>query len=105
MSRFYMLAGTLQSFASLEALQRLLKEASIVSRLIDDELEVEMAASMAIRTGFAHEYILVGDSRDAEILITAAKQLSAVFNRQRMSHDYEIYDRDNQLIESYQQLF
>lgn len=101
MTGFYMLAGTLTSDQSLDQISIQLKELGVISQLEDDELELESPASLAIRSGFDHEYILVGDATDSEVLLTECKHFSDILKQMHMSHEMEIYDTKNELIQQY----
>jgi hypothetical protein len=98
MSGFFMLAGTVQSELGLSELRQLLQRQSIAAVIVDDELEIEGHANLTFRSGFDHEYILVGDSLDEDTLMAETNRLSKALSMQGISHAIEIYDRQNHLI-------
>jgi hypothetical protein len=99
MSGFYMLAGTLTSDQSLEQISAQLKALGLVSGIEDDELELDSPANLVIRTGFDHEYILVGDATESELLLGECERFSGLLKQMQMSHEMEIYDTRNELIQ------
>lgn len=102
MSGFYMLAGTLTSDQSLEQISAQLKDLGIVSEIEDDELELDSPANLAIRSGFDHEYILVGDATESELLLGECKRFSGLLKQMDMAHEMEIYDTRNELIQQFE---
>ncbi len=99
MSGFYMLAGTLTSDQTLQQISVQLKDLGMAVQIEDDELELDSAANLTIRSGFAHEYILVGDATESELLLAECERFSALLTKMQMSHEMEIYDMRNELIE------
>ncbi len=98
MSGFYMLAGTLTSDQSLQQILEKLTELGLPGKIDDDELELDTPASLTIRSGFDHEYILVGDALERELLQAECERLSGLLKQMHMSHEMEIYDTRNELI-------
>ncbi len=98
---FHMLAGTLLTDKSLTELQQMFTADSLDSELGEDELKIRGTATIRIREGFAHECILVGDAREHDDLAAAAALVSGLLQRHRLAHDYEIYDRQNLLIDHF----
>lgn len=105
MSDFYMLAGTVLSHKSLDELQAILADHSISSQIQDDELILDGQATLAFRTGFEHEYILVGDASDYKQLAQAVQTLSTILCQQQLQHSLEIYDTNNELIQTLEKIF
>ena len=101
MSSFYMLAGTVNSDDNLDQMQQLLSSAGLKTTIDDDELEIEGQATLYFRAGFDHEYILVGDSDNQQILSNEAKKLSDVLQSNRLQHGYEIYDTENLMVDEF----
>ena len=98
MAGFYMLAGTLTSDQTLQQLSIQLKDLGVASQLEDDELELDSPASLAIRSGFDHEFILVGDAAQSDVLLTECERLSGYLKQLGLSHEMEIYDTQNELL-------
>jgi hypothetical protein len=101
MSGFYMLAGTLSSNQSLQQIAAQLTDLGQVVQLEDDELELDSPASLALRSGFEHEYILVGDATESEVILQECERLSKLLQQLQLSHEMEIYDTLNELIQQY----
>jgi hypothetical protein len=101
MSGFYMLAGTLTSDQSLQQLCSQLRDLGMDAEIEDDELELASPASLAIRSGFDHEYILVGDSTERELLLGECERFSGLLKQMQMAHEMEIYDTRNELIQQF----
>jgi len=96
-----MLAGTVQSSLGLQQMQSWLQQAGIVCELDGDEDELVLAlaeANIVLRSGFKHEIIAVGDAQQERELLAAVKQLSVLLATQSCAHEFELYDRLNQLI-------
>ncbi len=98
---FFMLAGTLLTEHSLAELQQMFSAHDVAAELQQDELKITGAATILVREGFAHESILVGHAREHDDLLAAVDQVSRLLQQQRLAHDYEIYDRENQVIDSF----
>ena len=96
-----MLAGSLMTDNSLQQLQQIFTGHGLDSELREDELIIRSIATVRIRQGFAHECILVGHAREHDELKAAATRVSGLLQQQQLAHDYEIYDRDNHLIDSF----
>ena len=101
MSKFFMLAGTVCCDDNLESIQQRLASVGLNTRIDDDELEIEGEATLYFRSGFEHEYILVGDSENQQVLISETRKLSQLLQGLSLQHGYEIYDRDNQMIDEF----
>lgn len=101
MSGFYMLAGTLNTDQSLQQIAAQLKDLGVTAQIEDDELELDSPASLTIRSGFDHEYILVGDASEREILWNECERLSGLFKQMQMAHEMEIYDTRNEMIHQF----
>ena len=101
MSGFYMLAGTLSSDQSLQQIAAQLKDLGLDSQMDEDELELDSPASLALRSGFDHEYILVGDATESEVILGECERLSTLFTQMKLSHEMEIYDTRNELVQQY----
>ena len=98
-----MLAGTVLSDKNLQELQQMLAEHCISAQVQQDEIVISGSSSrLYFRTGFEHEYILVGDAGDGETLITEAKKISNLLRQHHIEHGFEIYDTDNQQIANFQ---
>ncbi len=93
-----MLAGTLASDLPQQDFLRLLQSNGISASARDDEILIAGDIQLALRTGFDHEYILVGHSRDETILLQTCRRVSAKFAALRLEHEIEVYDVDNALI-------
>ena len=96
-----MLAGTVSCGDSLESIQQHLSSVGLVTHIDDDELEIEGEATLYFRSGFEHEYILVGDCEDQQLLISETRRLSQLLQGLSLQHGYEIYDMDNQMIDEF----
>lgn len=96
-----MLAGTVLTELGLADIKALLADSSIKSEIIDDDLELEGQSSLVFRQGFDHEFILVGDAMDRQIMLEEARRLSATLQQHAIQHAYEIYDTDNLQIFEY----
>ena len=101
MAGFYMLAGTLSTDLALEQISIQLKDSGVSAQLEDDELVLDSPANLAIRSGFDHEYILVGDATESEVLLGACERFSAILKQLGLTHEMEIYDTHNELIRQY----
>ncbi len=101
MGGFYMLAGTLTSDQSLQQLASQFKELGMAVEIEDDELELDSPANLAVRSGFDHEYILVGDSTERELLLGECERFSGLLKQMQMVHEMEIYDTRNELIHQF----
>lgn len=97
-----MLAGTVLTDIELTNIKTLLMESSIKSEIIDDDLELQGQSELVFRPGFDHEFILVGDATEQEILLEEAGRLSAALRQHGIQHAYEIYDTDNLQIFDYE---
>lgn len=97
-----MLAGTVLSDKSPHAIQAMLSEQAIESRIIEDEIVLQGEITLSFRTSFAHEYILVGDAFDGDALQAEAKKLSSLLRLHHIQHAFEIYDIENQQIFEYE---
>ena len=100
MSGFCMLAGTLTSDLPQPDLLRLLQNNGITASSRDDEILIECDIKLALRTGFAHEYVVVGHSRDEAMLLDTCTRISAQFAALDLEHEIEIYDTVNRLIQT-----
>ena len=98
MSGFCMLAGTLASDLPQQDLLLLLQRNGISASTRGDEILIAGDIQLALRTGFEHEYILVGHSRDEAVLVQACTQVSARFTALKLEHEIEVYDVGNALI-------
>ena len=96
-----MLAGTVCCDDRLESIQQRLASVGLNTRIDDDELEIEGEATLYFRSGFEHEYILVGDCEDQQLLISETRRLSQLLQGLSLQHGYEIYDMDNQMIDEF----
>ncbi len=96
-----MLAGTLLTDHNLAELQQMFSAHDLATELQEDELKIPGDATILVREGFAHESILVGHAREHDDLLAGIGQVSKLLQQYRLAHDYEIYDRDNQLIDSF----
>ena len=96
-----MLAGTVLCESSQHTLQNLLEQKGIATQIVDDEIVVSGEARISFRTGFEHEYILVGDAHDGDILLAAIHKVSTVLCQQNIKHGYEVYDTENNQIFDY----
>ncbi len=101
MSGFYMLAGTLTSDQTLEQISSQLKNLGMAAEIEDDELELDSPASLTIRSGFDHEYILVGDATEKDVLLAECERFSSMLKQMDMPHEMEIYDTSNELIHQF----
>jgi hypothetical protein len=102
MSGFFMLAGTIETDLSLQQWRSLLQQGGIDGRLDDEEDELELeaaAANIVLRGGFGHELIAVGDAQSEDQLRSAAGQLTALLQNNALAYEFELYDRNNELIE------
>jgi hypothetical protein len=102
MRSFYMLAGTLTSDQTLNQISMQLKDLGVAGQIDDDELELDSPANLAIRSGFDHEYILVGDAPDGELLLGECERFSCLLKQMQMAHEMEIYDTRNELIQLFE---
>lgn len=96
-----MLAGTVNCDSGQQILQNLLTQHGIAAQIVDDEIVVTGEARISFRTGFEHEYILVGDAHDGDILLAAIHKVSTVLYQQKINHAYEVYDTENNQIFDY----
>lgn len=94
MTGFYMLAGTVSTHKSLTDIQSLLAD-NYKSEINDDELELDSQVNLTFRSGFDHEFIIVGDSTDSKLLISESEKLSSDLQKLSIQHAFEIYDTDN----------
>jgi hypothetical protein len=102
MSGFFMMAGTVNSERPLQLLAGLLVEAGIDGSIDDDEFVMQSPTStLALRTGFDHEYIAVGDAEDEIGLLADCTRLSRILKEREITHELEIYDKENRLIEQF----
>lgn len=90
-----MLAGTIASENDLPQFRDLLAKSGYIVSIEDDELFIEGEATLILRTGFEHEYILVGDCNRLECITHDAHKLSKVLQHHRIEHGFEIYDTEN----------
>ena len=99
MKSFHMLAGSVMTELKLPQIQSSLAEFGILSNFLDDELALAGQANLLFRYGFDHEVIVVGDAVDKASLLEDCLGLSAALKHLRLAHDFELYDRQNQLFE------
>lgn len=99
MAEFHMLAGTVSSAKILEEFEALLLKAGIKSTVLDDEMELDGQVNLTFRSGFEHEYIVVGDAIDQTLLKHEVQLLSDVLKQNQIQHEFEIYDMANELID------
>lgn len=97
-----MVAGTVLTDLDLEQLRRVLEKNGVDAEINDDELKIRDEATVYFRTGFEHEYILVGDAREREPLLRQVQRISEVLKRNDISHAFEIYDTDNDQVHDYE---
>ncbi len=96
---FFMVAGTVNWEQGGEALRLALHEQGLTFELDDDELNAsDPAASLCLRPGFDHEWILVGDAANEEDLRQALQRLSDALKELGAGHGFEIHAPDNRLI-------
>ena len=96
---FYMVAGTVSWEQGAEALFRSLQEQGLPFEQDEDELHwASEAASLSLRPGFDHEWILVGDAADEENLRQALQRLSDTLKALDAEYGFEIHAPDNRLI-------
>ena len=96
---FYMAVGTVDWEQGGETLLRSLNEHKLGFEEQEDELEWDSDdATLCLRPGFAHEWILVGDAEDQQQLMQAVQQLSAALQALGIRHEFEIHAPDNSLI-------
>jgi len=102
MAGFYMLAGTVTTDLTLDKLSQALHAHALVASTQGDELrltsQVENPAKLALRSGFAHEFIAVGHAREQQPLMSECERLSSVLQSLQIAHELEIYDVKNELI-------
>ena len=101
---FYMMAGTIASEYDLQYFRDLLAKSGYITSIEDDELFIDGKATLILRTGFQHEYILVGDCNQLECITRDTKKLSKVLQHHGIQHGFEIYDPKNMLIEEFEYL-
>ena len=102
MSGFYMLAGTIETDLSLPQWRSMLQQSDLDARLDDDEDELVLdfaAANIVLRGGFGHELIAVGDAQTEAELRAAVQQLANWLQAQHVAYEFELYDRQNQLMD------
>jgi hypothetical protein len=98
MKAFFMLAGSVMTTQTLQAIQSLLQAQGIASNLAEQELLLQCPASFELRYGFEHELIVVGNCPDQATLEQQARWLSGLFKQLQLTHDFELYDTANRLI-------
>lgn len=101
MSGFYMLAGTMASDQTLEQISAQLKDLGMAGQIEDEELELDSPASLTIRTGFDHEYILVGDATERDLMLGECDRFSGLLKQMQVAHEIEVYDTRNELIQQF----
>ena len=102
MSGFYMLAGTIETDLSLPQWRSMLQQSDLDARLDDEEDELALdfaAANIVLRGGFGHELIAVGDAQTEAELRAAVQQLANWLQAQHVAYEFELYDRQNQLMD------
>ena len=99
MPEFYMLAGTLSTDESFSLLQTLLSDGGFELERIDDEILIKGQSNLTIRTGFDHEFIVVGDSTTNAALQHDSEMLSALLKQHQIEHEFEFYDMANEQYE------
>jgi len=96
---FYMVAGTVEWDRGAEALQRALQAQGLPFDHEEDELLRETTrVELALRPGFEHEWILVGDAGEEAELRQAVQQLSDVLRALDVRHSFEMHAPDNRLL-------
>ncbi len=93
-----MLAGTVLTDRSIAEMKTMLANHEIRAKICEDELELEGRANLTFRTGFDHEYIIVGDSVERQPLLDESGQLSSILRLYQIQHAFEIYDHQNRQI-------
>jgi len=93
-----MLTGTVLTNLALVEIQRLLEANGVATVILDDELEIKGQANLTFRTGFDHEFVIVGDSIDEDTLMSETSRLSLLLSQLRITHGIEIYGPQNELI-------
>ncbi len=93
-----MLAGTVLTDRSMFEMKVLLANHEIRTRISEDELELEGRVNLTFRTGFDHEYIIVGDAVEPQPLLDESERLSSILRQHQIQHAFEIYDHQNRQV-------
>ncbi len=92
-----MLAGTLSTLKTIDEMQTLLLSTGLQLNLIEDEIELHGIANITLRPGFDHEYIVVADAVDKQILKNEVQSFSDILKDNLIKHEFEFYDMANEL--------
>ncbi len=92
-----MLAGTISTEKTLADFEKLLGTAGFQFETVEDEIFLQGPVNLTLRTGFGHEYIVVADSVDKEVLTIEVQLLSDLLKNSQIKHEFEFYDRANEL--------
>ncbi len=99
MASFFMLAGTVSTEKTLADIEKLLIDNDFQFKTDDDELFVKSSSNLTFRSGFGHEYIVVADAQEQTTLTNEARLLSNSLKQNLIKHEFELYDRANELYE------
>lgn len=99
MPSFCMLAGTVSTGKNFEEIVTLLSKAGFKTEILEDEIELKGRANLIIRSGFDHEYIVVGDAIDNSTLKQESQLLSDKLKQELIQHEFEFYDMTNELVD------
>jgi len=92
-----MLAGTVSTDKTLMEIEQLLQTAGFQCATDDDEILLKSPANLTVRSGFGHEYIVVADAQERDTLTNEARLLSDSLKQNKIKHEFELYDRANEL--------
>ncbi len=95
---FYMVAGTVTTEKALVELKTLLAKQGLELEIEEDELLITSSSNLVLRSGFEHEFVLVGDSTEKGTILEEIRALSSIFKTLKIAHELELYDTENQLI-------
>jgi hypothetical protein len=95
---FYMIAGTLSWEQGADALCEALVASGWSARNEDGDVQLDSPASLALREGFSHEFIIVGDAAELAVLEQEVERLAASLDARGIGYHWELYDPDNRLI-------
>ena len=99
MASFFMLAGTVSTEKTLADIEKLLTDNSFQFQIDDDEIFIKSSSNLTVRSGFGHEYIVVADAQEQTTLTNEARFLSDLLKQNQIKHEFELYDRANELYE------
>ncbi len=98
---FYMVAGTVDWEQGAEALAEGLRGEGWTVTLEEGDLLLQGPASLELREGFGHEFILVGNHAEEAGLRDELQRLGQCLQQLGIAHSWELHAPDNRQIDAW----